>query len=265
MRDLTPEECEFIAGGLRSERMMNEEWGGGPPVVITASPPPSPTPTPPPSPTPTPTPPSTPPTGGGGGGGDGGYVNVDITGAGSFDWYEQQAAENIRTATLNVQSMLSNLIDGTLVPIPAYFNLPPLSVDEMQAAALNIDFKFVLDDGINNGGVGSTQGTFANPLFVLETDGPTGVNGVLAYGQSLDMALVYVLHELAHLTPAAQQYYNQQIQAWRTANPGQPDSGFNNTVGWNNTEAFAWSIARSVVQASPNVTWTHQPTEGFLW
>lgn len=86
MRDLTPEECEFIAGGLAIAMTTPGEYPQTPPPTITVvhpPAPPSPLPPPTPLPTPTPTPPSPPPsTGGGtGGSGQGGYSTSDASSA----------------------------------------------------------------------------------------------------------------------------------------------------------------------------------------
>lgn len=202
---------------------------------------------------------------GGGGGGsapatDAGDFTVDTSQAGTIDATETTQIANIKSAATTLNFDIAQKADGDRVNIPASYNLPELKFGDLKPAAANMDVKVVLDDGINNGGVGSTQGTAQDPLFVLETNGPTGVSG-LNWGATAGLAKDYLAHELAHSTPAAQQFYDQQLNNWRSANPGQPDSGFNNTAGWLATEQFAWSLAREISGGSLS----HNPIEGFLW
>jgi hypothetical protein len=76
MRDLTPEECEFIAGG-KQQTLQSMSYSGEGDIVVTASPPPPPYYPPPPYFPPPPPPPPPPPSGGGG------YASPGATAAGN--------------------------------------------------------------------------------------------------------------------------------------------------------------------------------------
>lgn len=78
MRDLTPEECEFIAGG-KLQKLQAMSYSGEGDIVVTASPPPPPYYPPPPYNPPSPPSPPPPPSSGGGG-----YASPGTTAANTF-------------------------------------------------------------------------------------------------------------------------------------------------------------------------------------
>lgn len=206
MRKLTPEECEFIAGG---EQMLDSYYDEGGEIVVTGSPPPYSPPYYPPPPPPY-TPPYYPPYGGGGGGGEtpppppadedvievdfgNGLTEADLTPA------QKEAYDDFLESIATVDEWIKNLPDDAVIVIEDGYEITGAELKEAWAKT-----DFIINpagyDGYENGSArGEADYNGGNPIVSINIDIIDGYNDHNTADGNVGTDFL-VLHELAHLT-----------------------------------------------------------------